>query len=138
MSDFLEKWASESEKNNKLCAREDLILDITEDILIVLEEKNISKADLSRQLGKSRSFVTQILSGARNMTLRSLSDICFVLDIKPNIQLLGNNDCIINGNHRTYNWKLGTLDTTVSNVYDLNKYKDEITYTFDDKPKEYA
>jgi len=138
MSDFLEKWASESEKNKKLCAREDLILDLTEDILILMEENEISKADLSRQLGKSRSFVTQILSGARNMTLRTLSDICFVLEMKPNIQLLDDDNQIMNGNHRAYNWKLGTLDTAVNNVFDLNKYKDEATYTFDDKPKEYA
>lgn len=139
MSDFLEEWASESEKNKKICAREDLILDVTEDILIIMEEKGVSKAELSRQLGKSRSFVSQTLNGARNMTLRTLSDISFVLDIKPNIQLIGESGYILNGNHRTYNWELEKLDKiVVNNVHDLNKFKDKVTHNlFDEQPEEY-
>jgi len=69
----------------KAFAREELVYNTTEDILVLLEDLDITKNELARRLGKSRSYVTQLLSGARNMTLGSLSDICFALDAKPEI-----------------------------------------------------
>jgi len=68
-------------------AREELVYNVAEDILIALEDLGVSKKELARRLGKSRSFVTQILSGARNMTLGSLSDICVALGVKPAVSL---------------------------------------------------
>lgn len=66
-------------------AREDLIYNVTEDLLVQMEELGVTKLELARRLGKSRSYVTQMLSGARNMTLGSLSDICFELGISPQV-----------------------------------------------------
>lgn len=71
----------------RMYAREDLVYNVTEDLLVILEDLEISKKELARKLGKSRSYVTQILSGSRNMTLGSLSDICFALGFKPEIKL---------------------------------------------------
>lgn len=140
MSNFLDKWAEESDRNQKISARENLIIDITEDILIIMEDKGISKAELARTLGKSRSFVSQTLSGARNMTLRTLSDICFSLDIKPNLQLLSDEDSLVNGNHQTYSWKLESLEIAQvrNNIVDINKYKRERTYSPSSTDREYA
>jgi transcriptional regulator with XRE-family HTH domain len=76
-----------SHADEKAFAREELVYNVTEDILLVLEDMEISKKELARRLGKSRSYISQILSGARNMTLGSLSDICVALDVKPNINL---------------------------------------------------
>ncbi|USE34103.1 helix-turn-helix transcriptional regulator [Endozoicomonas sp. SCSIO W0465] len=87
MSSFFEDWANESESNKKVCAQEDLIMNVTEDILVIMEDKGISKAELARKLSKSRSYVSQVLDGARNMTLRSLADICYALDIKPTVMI---------------------------------------------------
>jgi len=67
--------------------REELVYNAAEDILLVLEDLDISKKELARRLGKSKSYVTQVLSGARNMTLGSLSDICFSLGVKPKINI---------------------------------------------------
>jgi len=80
-----DKEFSSAEK--RAYAREDLVYNVTEDILVALEDLDVSKKELARRLGKSRSFVTQILSGARNMTLGSLSDICVALGAKPKISL---------------------------------------------------
>lgn len=66
-------------------AREDLVYNVTEDILVALEDLEVSKKDLARKLGKSKSYVTQLLSGTRNMTLGTLSDICFALDLTPKV-----------------------------------------------------
>ncbi len=76
-----------SNSEEKKFAREELIYNVTEDLLVILEDMEISKKELARRLGKSRSYVTQVLDGSRNMTLGSLSDICFALGIKPKIEL---------------------------------------------------
>ncbi len=76
-----------SSAEKRAYAREELVYNVTEDILVALEDLDVSKKELARRLGKSRSFVTQILSGARNMTLGSLSDICVALGVKPKVSL---------------------------------------------------
>jgi transcriptional regulator with XRE-family HTH domain len=74
-----------SKAEDRAYAREDLVYNVTEDILVALEDLEVSKKDLARKLGKSKSYVTQLLSGARNMTLGTLSDICFALDLTPKV-----------------------------------------------------
>lgn len=76
-----------SRTEERAYAREELVYNVTEDILVALEDLNVSKKELARRLGKSRSYITQVLSGARNMTLGSLSDICFALEIKPKVTI---------------------------------------------------
>jgi transcriptional regulator with XRE-family HTH domain len=83
MSD--EEYLNESELDSKIYAREALIMNVTEDILVAMEDKEVTKADLARMLHKSKSFVTQTLSGSRNMTLRTLTDIAFNLDLAVSI-----------------------------------------------------
>lgn len=76
-----------SDAEARAYAREELIFNVTDDILIIMEDNKITKQELARRLGKSKSFVTQVLSGARNMTLGTLSDICFALGFKPEVKL---------------------------------------------------
>ncbi len=76
-----------SNAEERAYAREELVYNVTEDLLILLEDMEVSKKELACRLGKSKSFVSQVLSGARNMTLGSLSDICYALDVKPKIIL---------------------------------------------------
>lgn len=70
-----------------LYARESLMMNVTEDILVTMEDQNVSKTKLAKLLGKSRAFITQMLGGSRNMTLRTLSDIAFALDVDIEIKL---------------------------------------------------
>ncbi|WP_242688770.1 MULTISPECIES: helix-turn-helix domain-containing protein [Photorhabdus] len=70
-----------------LFAQEELVFNVTEDVLLAMEDKSIKKSELAEKLGKTKSYVSQVLSGSRNMTLRTLSDICFVLGAKPNITI---------------------------------------------------
>ena len=69
-----------------LYARESLMMNVTEDILVTMEDQNVSKTKLAQLLGKSRAFITQMLGGSRNMTLRTLSDIAFALDVDIEIK----------------------------------------------------
>jgi transcriptional regulator with XRE-family HTH domain len=52
-----------------------------------LEETNISKADLAKKMGVTKGHISQTLKGSRNMTLRTLADICFALDCQPTLRL---------------------------------------------------
>ncbi|OUR83985.1 hypothetical protein A9Q82_01530 [Cycloclasticus sp. 46_120_T64] len=76
-----------SNAEERAYAREDLIFNTTEDLLLMIEDLNLTKVELAKRLGKSKSYVTQVLSGSRNMTLGSFSDICFALGFKPEIKI---------------------------------------------------
>lgn len=91
---------------SKAFAREDLIYNVTEDLLIILEDREISKTELSKKLGKSKSFVSQILNGSRNMTLGTLSDICFVLGFSPKISLPVEKDPLFKVSNQEANWRI--------------------------------
>jgi len=78
---FVEKLMSDDE-GRKLYFREDLIFEITESICKVMAEKDISKAELARRAGVSKSNITQLLSGDHNMRLTTVADLLYALDSK--------------------------------------------------------
>lgn len=62
-----------------LVAQETLILEATETIVGLMNEQNVSRLELSRRLGRTKAFVSQVLAGDRNMTLRTLADLAYAL-----------------------------------------------------------
>ncbi len=66
----------------KLLAQEELILEVTEVLCGLLEQEKISRKELAERLGKSKGFVSQLLNGGRNLTLRTVADILHVLGYK--------------------------------------------------------
>ncbi|MFH1597277.1 MAG: helix-turn-helix transcriptional regulator, partial [Pseudomonadota bacterium] len=60
-------------------AQEDLILEVTEKLCELLEKEKISRKELADRLGKSKGFISQLLNGGRNLTLRTVADILHVL-----------------------------------------------------------
>jgi len=92
MPDFLEHWARSSDENARLVAQEVLITQVTEAIWKAMEEAGVSKAELAQRLGTTRGFISQVLSGSRNMTLRTLSDICFALEQQAGFSMSGPDD----------------------------------------------
>ena len=69
----------------KLLAQEELILEVTETICDILENEKISRKELADRLGKSKGFVSQLLNGGRNLTLRTVADILHVLGYKVSL-----------------------------------------------------
>jgi transcriptional regulator with XRE-family HTH domain len=63
----------------KLLTQEELILEVTETICGILKNEKISRKELADRLGKSKGFVSQLLNGGRNLTLRTVADILHVL-----------------------------------------------------------
>jgi len=79
------QWASEYKKKStdavavKLEKQEQLLFDATELISRAMVQQNVSKSELAKRIGKSKAYVTQVLSGQTNMTLRTLSDLAEAL-----------------------------------------------------------
>lgn len=63
----------------KAMASESLVEEAAELISRLMHEQKLSKADLARKLCKSRAWVTQLLDGTANMTVRTLADVAFAL-----------------------------------------------------------
>ena len=70
----------------KLLAQEELILEVTETICEILENEKVSRKELADRLGKSKGFVSQLLNGGRNLTLRTVADILHVLGYKVTLR----------------------------------------------------
>lgn len=73
------------DKEERLFAKERLIFNVTEDLLVYMEENGVTKNELAKRLGKTKAYISQVLDGSRNMTLGTFSDICFALGFKPQI-----------------------------------------------------
>jgi len=87
VDNFIQKLLSD-EEGRKLYFREDLIFEVTEAISQAMEEKGISKADLSRLAGVSKSNITQLLSGDHNMRLTTIADLLYTLDSKLTVSVV--------------------------------------------------
>jgi transcriptional regulator with XRE-family HTH domain len=84
---FIEEWVNASPERRRLYAQEGLILSVTEEIWTALERRGWQKQDLAKALGCSNAYVTQLLNGSRNMTLKTLSDIAEALNQRITISL---------------------------------------------------
>lgn len=78
MSDsYVERLEADKVSRNAL-VRERAILDASELLCEHMEALNVSRADLAKKLGKTRSYVTQLLDG-QNMTIATLASALDVL-----------------------------------------------------------
>jgi len=63
----------------RLFKQEQAILEVTEFICGQMEAKGISRSELARRLGKTKGYITQLLDGRTNMTVRTIADVCDAL-----------------------------------------------------------
>ncbi len=69
----------------RMMAQGDLIMEVTETLCELLEKEKISRKELAERLGKTKGFVSQLLNGGRNLTLRTVADILHVLGYKVSL-----------------------------------------------------
>jgi transcriptional regulator with XRE-family HTH domain len=67
-------------------AVETFIVECTELLSRVMHEKQISKAELAQRVGKSRAWATQLLSGGRNVTARTLAEVAYELGVELRLE----------------------------------------------------
>src|SRR5712692_1994012 len=80
-----EAFEQSSVANRRLLREEELILDVTEALSEMLEEEGVAQTMLAQRLGKTKGFVSQILAGGRNLTLRTIADIADALGYRVRI-----------------------------------------------------
>ncbi|MHB8382164.1 MAG: helix-turn-helix domain-containing protein [Candidatus Binataceae bacterium] len=82
----IERFENASPTNRLLLKQERLILEVTELLSAALEESGLTKSELARRLGKTKGFVSQLFSGGRNLTLRTISDVADALGVKISVE----------------------------------------------------
>jgi len=66
---------------------EELVLDVTEQICAAMAEQDIPRSELAQRLGVSRAYVTKLLNGHGNMTLRTLVEVAHALGGAMNVSM---------------------------------------------------
>ena len=97
MSETLTERLTNTEERMRLYQQERAILEVTELISQVMDEQNVNRSELARRIGKTKGYITQLLDGRTNMTVRTISDIFTTLN-------------------RALHFQEGPLDATVSAV----------------------
>lgn len=79
---ILDQWLTENKDTQREYNQERLIVDVAEMIMKTLNDDGVNQVELANKLGKTKGYVSQLLNGSRNMTLRTLADIATELDKK--------------------------------------------------------
>ena len=66
---------------------ETAILDLTEDVTRLMDEQRVSRSALARRIGTSPAYVTQVLRGNANYTLKTMTKLGLALDSELRIHL---------------------------------------------------
>ncbi|MHB1000135.1 MAG: helix-turn-helix domain-containing protein [Armatimonadota bacterium] len=66
---------------------EEFIYRFTETLCEKMQEKNISRTELAARLGKSKPWVTKLLSGDQNMTFKTIVTVLKELGYRAEIEL---------------------------------------------------
>jgi transcriptional regulator with XRE-family HTH domain len=66
---------------------EGAILDFTEALWDAMEERGVTRSELARRLGTSQAYITRVLSGHANLTLKSMSKLAVALGLQLDVSL---------------------------------------------------
>lgn len=67
-------------QETRIDQQEWLILQVTLHIEKLMQDQEVSKSELARRLGVNRAYITQLLDGQTNMTLKKVADVMLALD----------------------------------------------------------
>lgn len=66
---------------------EKTILDFTEQVVASMEAQGISRAELAKRLGVSKAFITKLLNGNPNLTIKTMVSLSKTLHCDLDIEL---------------------------------------------------
>ena len=125
MTHFLRQHTVDDKKlYDKIAQQERLIIKTSE--MIWVEAKNQEKTleRLAKAIGKTKGYLSQLLGGDRNMTLRTLSDLAYSLDMEVQVSLTPNIE--------KRGWK--TAEKLEAFTGDIEKPRKQI-YSLDEHPE---
>ena len=80
MSETLIEGLTKTKEGMRLYQQERAIQDLTDLVGEVMEEEGVCRTELARRIGKTKGYITQLLDGRTNMTIRTISDVFTVLN----------------------------------------------------------
>ena len=86
-----EKWFYEAVteyKNDVEYLTEAAILDVTEKIVEKMKEQDLSRTELANRLGVSKAFITKVLGGYPNLTIRSMVSLANALGCNLSFEII--------------------------------------------------
>ena len=72
-------------KRRRVFEEEKLILSVAEGIWEAMDQRGVTRADIAERLGTTRANITQLLSGSRNMTLKSLAALSCACGVRASL-----------------------------------------------------
>lgn len=66
---------------------ESAILDFTEAVYEAMQNQGVTRTELARRLCTSQAYVTRVLSGNANFTLKTMSKLAFALGLELEVAL---------------------------------------------------
>lgn len=79
----------------------DLSIQITENVLEMMEKRGINRNELAKKMGVSRASITQFLNEGSNITIKRLLKLSEALDCKIEIQIVDKGEIL----DREYNFQ---------------------------------
>lgn len=76
---LVEQFVAASSENHRLFLQERAIYEVTEMIECEMEKQQVSRSELASRLGRTKGWVTQLLDGDANKTIRTVADVLAVL-----------------------------------------------------------
>ena len=64
-------------------------MEVTEALSKAIEERGLTRSEVAKRLGKTKGFVSQLLAGGRNLTLRTIADVADAIGISLRVAVGG-------------------------------------------------
>jgi transcriptional regulator with XRE-family HTH domain len=64
-----------SEEGMRVWQQERAIFEVTELICELMDSENVTRTELANRLNKTKGYISQLLDGQTNMTVRTISDV---------------------------------------------------------------
>lgn len=71
-----------SDEEVRLYAQDACMLAVTEAVEAAIKKSGVSKAELATRIGRTKGFVSNVLNGSRNMTLKTVADLFWAIGLE--------------------------------------------------------
>jgi transcriptional regulator with XRE-family HTH domain len=67
-------------ERRRILEQERVMVDATELVCSAMDFRRMNRTELAEKMGRSKAYVTQILRGSQNLTLRTLADVFYAMN----------------------------------------------------------
>lgn len=69
-------------ERRQILEQERVLVDATELVCTAMDFRRMNRTQLAEKMGRSKAYVTQILRGNQNLTLRTLTDVFYAMNCR--------------------------------------------------------